>query len=520
VKDLAGNAMLADRVWSFTTRSPPDVTPPSVQSTSPPDGATEVSTTALVTATFSEAIDPSSVDATTFQVLDGALSPVAGAVSAAGSTATFTPSTPLVRGALFTATLGPAIRDLAGNPMAAPVAWSFRTVPPAAGSLDPSFGTGGVTFTDVSGTNDVAVSVLVQPGGRVLVGAITASGLGSALLGYGTDGSLDPSFGTDGRVDGAVFPEALALLPGGGLLVGGGVYLGKLEFAVARCSADGVPDSTFGAYGLASVAVVPYADALVRALGIQSSGDIVAAGTTPTGGAIVRFHADGTQDLLFGGGGVVSTPLDLRALAIQPDDRIVVAGTQGSSPGSSMAASRYLADGSPDPGFGSGGTASTYLGMGGSSGVALALQADGSVLVAGSSSASLFTNSDFALIKYTSDGVLDAAFGAGGTVTTDFGGRSEGARGMAVQGDGKIVLAGTSMESVGSAGSDVALVRYWPEGTLDATFGTGGEVLTDLGTPNDSANAIALQPDGRILVVGSGYFAPGGYDVAILRYWP
>src|SRR5437870_3563768 len=147
-----------------------------------------------------------------------------------------------------------------------------------------------------------------------------------------------------------------------------------------------------------------------------------------------------------------------------------------------------------DPSFGAGGQVLTDFG-GGDGARALALQADGRIVVAGRSCPSTWR---FALARHDADGTLDPSFGGGGRVLTNFAGRDE-ASALALQSDGKIVVAGFS----GAGGrQDFAVARYNPDGSLDPSFGSGGRVLTDFGG-DDEASALALQSDGKIVVAGS-----------------
>jgi hypothetical protein len=137
VGDLAGNAMAADYIWSFTTGAVPDTTPPTVTAVSPGIGATDVSIASTITATFSEAMDASTVNTTTFTLVNGG-SPVSGTITYAGTTATFTPSSNLAYDTTYTATITTGVKDLAGNAMAADYPWSFTTEAPPVLGISPS----------------------------------------------------------------------------------------------------------------------------------------------------------------------------------------------------------------------------------------------------------------------------------------------------------------------------------------------------------------------------------------------
>jgi uncharacterized delta-60 repeat protein len=149
---------------------------------------------------------------------------------------------------------------------------------------------------------------------------------------------------------------------------------------------------------------------------------------------------------------------------------------------------------------------------------AVAVQTDGAVLVAGSSA--FVTGTDFSVVRYGRDGGLDATFGNGGKVTTEVasGNGSDEAYAVAVQPNGKILVAGGANMGSNASGIDFALVRYNADGTLDTTFGNGGKVTTAIGTGTDRAYAILLQPDGRIVLGGDSEQATSGIDFALVRY--
>lgn len=518
VKDLGGNSMLSDKVWSFRTGAALDSTPPTVLSTVPGDGATKVSVDGFViVATFDEPMDASTLDPSTFTLRDASERPVVGAVACDGSTATFTPSSPLSQDTRYTATVTTGARDLAGNALATARSWTFTTGA-SSGSLDAGFGTHGVVVTSISGSNDWANAVVVEADGKIVVGGISNAGLGSFMARYGADGVLDPAFGSGGVQSLMVFVKALGLQADGKLLAAGGLYYGTLDFAVSRHDADGIPDAGFGTDGAVRIAVTGGND-LAHALAQQADGKIViagpagSAGTAGTGSAVVRLLGDGSLDATFGSGGIAPSALTVSSVGVQPDGKVVVAGSVNSGPAQQFALARYNLDGTLDATFGSAGTVLGPVGSG--SIAALVIQPDGRIVVAGASSAGSAQGYDFALARYDQSGSLDASFGNGGVVITDLGSESDTATSVAIQPDGKILAAGATYVE----GFDVALVRYAPDGSLDRGFGTGGVIVTDLGSAWDGSFALALQPDGRIVVAGRT-LGTTGYDVAVARYWP
>jgi uncharacterized delta-60 repeat protein len=214
----------------------------------------------------------------------------------------------------------------------------------------------------------------------------------------------------------------------------------------------------------------------------------------------------------------------ISAVVIQPDGKIVVAG--GAYPLFTFAGdfkiARYNVNGSLDTSFGSGGIVTTVFPGDGSFAFALALQSDGKIIAAGTDFLDFhpgdMSNTDFALARYNPDGSLDATFGNGGILTTDFLGAEDDVYSVLIQPDGRII-------AVGSANSPIdyynfAAARYLANGALDPTFGTGGKVRTDFGNNDfDIAYAAALQPDGKIVAVGTTSFDLGvSQDFALLRY--
>ncbi|HEX8181916.1 MAG TPA: Calx-beta domain-containing protein, partial [Pyrinomonadaceae bacterium] len=208
------------------------------------------------------------------------------------------------------------------------------------------------------------------------------------------------------------------------------------------------------------------------------------------------FDTDGKQTTDFFGG------LDLaRGIAIQSDGKYVVAGS-ALQPNSDtvFALARYNTDGSLDTSFGSGGKVTTAFTTGNSVAHAVAIQADGKIIAVGGG-----TSGDFEIARYNSDGNLDNSFDGDGKLTIDFFGGVDLAQALVIQPDEKIVV-------VGVAQQNFALVRLNPQGSFDASFGTGGKLITAF-ADQSSAHAVALQSDGKIIVGGDA-----GFDSALARY--
>ncbi len=417
--------------------------------------------------------------------------------------------------------------SLAQTPGPAPPAASAK-----AGGLDPSFGGAGKVVTDLTHSNwdDWASALAIQADGKIVV----AGGARYRVARFGSDGTLDASFGSDGKVriaftSGSDYANGVAMQADGKIVVVGqsGSNPGNpkdTKFALARLNSDGTLDASFGAGGKVMTDFTPGYD-YAAGVAIQADGRIVVVGTTGSGQfALARYTSDGTLDATFGAGGKVMTGFGAggsgaSGLAIQADGRIVVVGTAGQGWDTKFALARYNSDGTLDASFGVKGKVETGFTSGSDSARGVAIQADGKIVVVGGDGSGHLVRSDtkFALARYNSDGTLDASFGGGGKVTTDFTPWGDGASGVAIQADGRIVVAGTA---AGQRYEDTkfALARYNGDGTLDATFGGGGKVMTDFTPRGDGAHGVAIQADGRIVVAGMANSGRSKMKVALARY--
>ncbi len=285
-------------------------------------------------------------------------------------------------------------------------------------------------------------------------------------------------------------------------------------------------DLGFGTNGKVLTAVGT-GTAQAHAVVIQNDNRIVAAGVASQDSnhdfALLRYNPDGSLDPSFGTGGLVLTDFGLGddealAVALQADGKIVVAGSAWNGSDRDLALVRYNADGNLDPTFGTAGkttfafrTSSTDLAT------ALAIQADGKIVVAGSADGA---NQDMAVARFDANGTLDTTFGAGGATLIDFSGGADLAAAVALQTDGKIVLAGQAAQPHGSARNrDFALARLMSDGSLDGSFGTGGKATTDFGFGDDAANSLVIQRSGHIVLAGQ--MTDGSFDfIGLARYTP
>jgi uncharacterized delta-60 repeat protein len=377
-------------------------------------------------------------------------------------------------------------------------------------------------------SDDWARALAIQRDGKVVVVGLSwaQDKWRFALARYTARGTLDPSFGHNGKVisdlgsyGGA---RAVAIQSDGKIIASGG---GANAFVLARYTAHGRLDSSFGRNGIVRTSFGRVTEAY--AVAVQPDGRIVAAGGAGGYLALARYRANGVLDPTFGDGGTVSTRGAAFAMAIQRDGAIIVAG------GDSVMRS-YTARGTLDMSFGKGGKASTGYGEGSQ----IAIQPDGAIVVPTlkpvRAPASPVT---FGVTRYTPDGRLDLSFGDAGRASTNFGRASSCpndqststgvARGVAIEPDGKVVVVGYSSAKVMCDernglphGSAFTLARYNTDGSLDSRLGSKGTVVTPFASYGSSsrAEAVATRSDGRIVVAGLGGSFGHGSSFALARY--
>ena len=384
-----------------------------------------------------------------------------------------------------------------------------RPLTPPSSGLDPTFGSAGTVTTQFGGKN---TAMALQADGKiVMAGGSIADFL---LARYNADGGLDATFGAGGLVTtdigGFTQEEARAVVvqPDGKIVVAGNVRISEVrggtlfdefDFTLVRYNADGSLDTGFGAAGKARSSVLGRAFALA----LQSDGKIVVAGDDALAAAVsnvklARFKTDGSLDTSFGALGSVTTDVTpgvdgANNVVMQPDGKIVVSGAFSKSSATGVA--RYLSNGTPDGSFGTFGSVAldgAFVGDG------LALQGDGKLVLVGSKQVGVGTANvtQFELRRLNADGSVDATFGSGGTVNTAFGTSQDAAQSVALQADGKILVSGTAN------GFRFGLARYNVDGTLDVGFAESGKLTIAFFGLGASAENVAVLPDGKILLGG------------------
>jgi uncharacterized delta-60 repeat protein len=390
----------------------------------------------------------------------------------------------------------------------------------ADGTLDSSFGENGKVTTDFNGSEDRANAIAVQ-GDKIIVGGYTFLPDGTtdfALARYTSDGALDASFGENGKVTTDFnnpwdYAYALAL-QGDKIIVAG--YTGNpySDFALARYTANGLLDPSFGEQGILT-GYFPIRDGRFSSTVMQGD-KIIAVGTALSDFILARYMTNGALDSSFGVNGLVLTDFNnsydqANAIALQ-GDKIVVGGWTLVN-GAQYALARYTADGTLDSTFGINGKVTTDFNNSLPYAASIALQGD-KIIMAGSAFNSVNNTTDFVLVGYTKDGTLDPSFGVNGLVITDFNNSNDGASTIAVQGN-KIIVGGSTADFA-YIHYDFALARYTADGVLDSSFAGDGKVITNVNVYNDQANAIALQGDKIVIAGYTGDCCNG--DFALARY--
>ena len=359
------------------------------------------------------------------------------------------------------------------------------------GLLDPSFGTGGFVHTDIPFSGEAA-SVVIQPDGKIVALGSTYDGVqyDMVMVRYDTFGALDPTFGSGGIVvsnlgPGAGFAWKLLRQPDGKLITTGEYRPtngSSQDWALARFNDDGTPDTSFGMGGEVFTDLGTGYDPGKSAV-LQPDGRIVMLGGRLFTLALARYETDGTLDATFGTGGILVTPVTgtyPAAVALQPDGKIVAAGEASTGGDYFFAVLRANANGTMDSSFGTSGVVNTDVGPANDYAFDVAIAPTGKILVTGQIETGAFFTSDFGVVRYLSDGTLDAGFGTGGITRTPFGFLSYASPNeMLLQADGRIVLVG-SKTSFGPR--DFALTRYFG--------GDCGNGTVELGEQCDDGNTL------------------------------
>jgi len=415
----------------------------------------------------------------------------------------------------------------------------------APGDLDPTFGTGGAATLAI-GVHSYANAVTVQSDGKILAAGYIFDGSSGdmGIIRLDSTGALDPTFGSGGVVTlpagMQAIAQAIAIQPADNkILVAGGVVADPdldYDFRIVRLLNDGLSDGQLDTtFGTGGVVVTPAAGTVgAMSVLVQPDGKILAGGdgkrhllsrSRNRDFVVQRYLADGSPDTGFGEGGRTVISMGrrndlVRSLLLQPAGAVLAAGYSFAGRSGRFALARLGADGALDPTFGRNGRQETRLITRDDFGEDAALLPDGRIVAGGGTVhvTPIVPSTSVTLTQFTASGTLDPSFGTGGIASvTPFANSSNRVVRLALQTDGKIVAAG-DISGLNDP-PDVLLVRFLPDGSLDSSFGTGGVVRTLL-TSQDQAFAVAIQPsDGGILVAG-GSVVSGHSRMLVARYLP
>lgn len=317
------------------------------------------------------------------------------------------------------------------------------------------------------------------------------------------------------------------------LLCAASAMLIAASTVAARSAWPGSLDTSFGSGGI----VAPGAGTRLFGTAVQGDGKVLAVGEIGTQGGttllLARFTAAGTLDTTFGVGGVVRGPAIPglrgggsigRAVAVQADGKIVVVGTVTTSVGTGrfgLLAERYNANGSLDPGFGTAGVVDVLSGQSSGQGYAVAIQPDGKIIATGSAdvAGAGSTTPHATVVRLNKNGGLDPSFGAGGTEMLALGDYSY-ALAVALEPDGRIVIAGS--QAPGQLAPSALIARLTPSGGLDPSFAGTGFYIRQFarGAASSAFNAVAVQSDGNIIAAGAALDGSSGADMLVVRFTP
>lgn len=386
------------------------------------------------------------------------------------------------------------------------------------GTLDPNFSEDGLFTQEVSAYDDVVNAVLVQPDGKIVgTGTIDdGSFVYSFVQRLTSAGTPDNTFGIGGVQLLAVagqqpFTYAVGLQSDGAILVAGLIYDMNLDgnAFVMRVLSNGTLDTDFGTDGIASLNFgTEFGFQSAWAMRVMDDDRIVLVGEDGENGvACARLTADGAMDPSFGNGGLVYTgiPFGSGLSMYVYDDGSVLAGGYRLDGGSDLLLARFDVDGVLDPAFGTDGVALLDLQAGDTEFMrGIDVLPDGRIAVCGSRSFNGLDDEPV-VAMFNADGTLDADFGNAGLQVLAFTAPQWGqARGIMAQADGKLLVCGFRAQPGGVANNDFFLYRLLDDGSFDPSFASAGQVFTDVSGAVDRGMAMALAPDGAVVVAGFG----------------
>jgi len=403
------------------------------------------------------------------------------------------------------------------------------------GSLDPLFGNNGIVITDFDNRHDVLVSLEIQTDQKIIaIGGTGAFVRRFLACRYNTDGTIDTSFGDHGFFFSVIPPEifvcqASALQSNGKVIMAGVTTTFNVstkseeeDFLLMRVNKEGIPDSTFGTFGMVQTDLSGTAFERPEAIVVQNDGKILVAGEGFAESgigvfyAIVRYQDNGQIDTTFGNKGmqIINEEMTIQTMVLQSDGKILIGGYSTLDSTANFEIRRFEANGSFDNSFGVGGYVSTDLSGQSDYVDGIVLEPDGRIFVSGGANFS-GGKTDLAFARYKSDGTLDASYSNDGFEIIPLPPYSN-VLDLARQPDGKYVLCGSSKHLDGIAHG--MLIRINHNGGLDESFGDQGVVYMLEPDNYHGARTLVVQ-DNNYIVLGGEYQEPGeDSDFALTRY--
>lgn len=401
------------------------------------------------------------------------------------------------------------------------------------GMLDSDFSADGRIIDNFDTNVDKGTCIAVQPDGKILVGghSYIQGDYDFVLIRYNTDGSLDNTFSNDGKASvnfGVTYDDyatAMVLEDDGKITLAGYTDLNTINSSVclARLLPDGTLDPSFGTNGRVFTDAGTNTDA-AEGIAVNAEGKYAVCGKAQFNDYfIILYNNDGTTDATFGNNGILyvqptsGNTYSIEDIAFQQDSKIVIAGTYGQNGSYNFFAARYTIDGTLDNTFSVNGMVDTDFNTTSDWASTLEIAANGKILLAGFNFAPGIEN-DIAVVRYNSDGTLDPSFNGSGKLSIDLG-HDENINAMVLQPDGKILLGGENYISSGLE-NNFLLMRLNTDGSLDNSFGTNGVTYTIFNNYTyQILTAMALQPDLKIVVTGIvGFDVSANKDIGTARY--
>lgn len=402
------------------------------------------------------------------------------------------------------------------------------------GSLDSGFGINGIVFIDYFYSYSNQNTLLIQPDGKIIIGDInrifinpTTTYSDFKIHRYNNDGSIDDTFGTDGVTitsfgNGFSSTNCIALQPDGKIIVAGGFSTTSnvYKIAIARYTSSGVLDTSFDTDGKVLTSLGASTQSIAYHVSVQNDGKILVAGNTyPITGAsiglfIAKYNSNGSLDTSFDTDGFAinnysaSYLEQIRSILVQPDGKIVTTHFVNYYEivnTTDYVTRRFNTDAANDASFGSNGKVTTAVANGYNLANAVALQPDGKIVVAGYSYENPNVKTEVSVVRYTSNGNLDTSFSNDGMLTSPVESSNDDLSIVLVQPDDKLIAVGTKKNYAtnGELFSDIILSKYNANGSLEPSFGNEGKVTSSFGQNLNRIIGAIVQPDGSIVLANS-----------------